>query len=59
MRHHFLKDHIQKRVISLEFVITEHQLADIITKQLTNDRFCGLRRNIDFLDANALKIVNA
>ena len=54
VRHHFLRDHIQKGDISLDFIGTEHQLADIFTKPLSNDRFRDIRRDIGFLDANAL-----
>ena len=32
IRHHFIKDHVQKCDIVLEFVNTLHQLADIFTK---------------------------
>lgn len=39
IRHHFLKDHVQKGNISLEFVASENQLADIFTKPLSWNDF--------------------
>ena len=32
IKHHFLRDHVQKGDITLEFVRTEDQLANILTK---------------------------
>ena len=46
IRHHFLRDHVQKGDVSIEFVSTENQLADIFTKPLSEDRFCILRREL-------------
>ena len=34
IRHHFLRDHVQNGGISLEFVNTNNQLANIFTKAL-------------------------
>ena len=38
IRHHFLRDHVQKGDIVLEFIDTTHQLADIFTKPLNEER---------------------
>ena len=50
IRPHFLRDHVKKGDIVLEFVNTDKQLADIFTKSLREDRFnfiCGeLRASI-------------
>ena len=35
IRHHFLRDHVQKGDITLEFVSTKDQLADIFIKPLS------------------------
>ena len=43
IRHHFLKDHVQKGHIELEFIISNFQLADIFTKPLNEERFCFIR----------------
>ena len=46
IRHHFLKDHAQKRDITLEFVRTEDQLAGIFTKPLNENQFANIRRKL-------------
>nr|CAN80699.1 hypothetical protein VITISV_000889 [Vitis vinifera] len=45
IRHHFLRDHAQKGDITLEFVSTKDQLADIFTKPLKI--IIGKRSNFD------------
>nr|KYP36007.1 Copia protein [Cajanus cajan] len=39
IRHHFLRDHVQKNDCVVEFVQTNKQLADIFTKPLPRERF--------------------
>ncbi|CAN1753150.1 Retrovirus-related Pol polyprotein from transposon TNT 1-94 [Linum perenne] len=59
IRHHFIRELIMKGDIVLNYVSTEDQLADILTKPLHADRFSKLRREIgmissadaDFLDS--------
>ena len=46
IRHHFIRDHVQKGDIVLSFVETDKQLADIFTKPLPEERFCILRREL-------------
>ena len=43
IRYHFLRDNVEKGNISLEFVESESQLADIFTKPLDRARFEKLR----------------
>ena len=43
IRHHFLRDHVQKGGILLEFVNINKQLTDIFTKLLSEDRFNFIR----------------
>ena len=50
IRHHFIRDHVQKGDIVLEFVDTLHQLADIFTKPLDKDRFCTIRRELGLMN---------
>ncbi|KAK2965965.1 hypothetical protein RJ640_018320 [Escallonia rubra] len=40
IRHHFLRDNVQKRLIELKKVGSEDQLADIFTKPLAESSFC-------------------
>ena len=46
IRHHFLRDHAQKGDITLEFVSTDDQLADIFTKPLSEEQFVDIRRQL-------------
>ncbi|CAL0305135.1 unnamed protein product [Lupinus luteus] len=54
IRHHFLRDHVQKGDCVLEFVETAKQLADIFTKPLPRDTFYTLRRELGILDEKYL-----
>ncbi|CAL0320016.1 unnamed protein product [Lupinus luteus] len=54
IRHHFLRDHVQKGDCVLEFVETSKQLADIFTKPLPRDTFYTLRRELGILDEKYL-----
>jgi hypothetical protein len=45
-RHHFLRDHVEKRDIEMRYIDTERQLADIFTKPLDTSRFAALRKEI-------------
>jgi hypothetical protein len=46
VRHHFLRDHVEKRDIEMRYIDTERQLADIFTKPLDASRFATLRGEI-------------
>ena len=46
IRHHFLRDHAQKDDITLKFVSTKDQLADIFTKPLSEEQFSDIRRQL-------------
>ncbi|GJU55781.1 hypothetical protein Tco_1229495 [Tanacetum coccineum] len=39
IRHHFIREHVEKGVVELYFVTTYYQLADIFTKALLRERF--------------------
>ncbi|XP_075499843.1 uncharacterized protein LOC142538405 [Primulina tabacum] len=46
IRHHFIRDLVDKGAIRMEFVRTENQLADIFTKPLDFERFSNLRKSL-------------
>nr|CAN60812.1 hypothetical protein VITISV_038721 [Vitis vinifera] len=46
IRHHFICDLVEDKVVSLEYVPTETQIADILTKPLDVSRFESLRKSI-------------
>ena len=54
IRHHFLRDHVQKGNCILEFVDTKNQLADIFTKPLPKENFFAIRRELGLIDLNNL-----
>ena len=54
IRHHFLRDHIQRGEIVLDFVSTEFQLADIFTKPLSDERFSFIRRELGMTNLNEI-----
>ncbi|GJY78789.1 hypothetical protein Tco_0484590 [Tanacetum coccineum] len=39
IRHHFIRDKVEKGVVELYFVTTDYQLLDIFTKALPRERF--------------------
>ncbi|GJU19913.1 retrovirus-related pol polyprotein from transposon TNT 1-94 [Tanacetum coccineum] len=42
IRHHFIKEQVERKVVELYFVETKYQLADIFTKALPRERFTTL-----------------
>ncbi len=46
LRYHFIRDQVNQKVITLEYVPTENQLADLFTKPLSTERFNMLVREI-------------
>ena len=55
IRHHFLRDHVQKGDCILEFVDTKNQLVDIFTKPLPKENFFAIRRELGLIDLNNLE----
>ena len=52
IRHHFLSDHVQKDDISLKFVRTNDELADIFTKPLNGESFDSIRFRLGMCNVN-------
>jgi len=46
IRHHFIRDLVEDKVVTLEHVTTEEQLADIFTKSLDVKQFERLRSKL-------------
>ena len=46
IRHHFLRDHVEKGDFELKFIDTNNQLTDIFTKPLSEDKFSSIRREL-------------
>nr|GEU32645.1 retrovirus-related Pol polyprotein from transposon TNT 1-94 [Tanacetum cinerariifolium] len=47
IRHHFIREQVEKGVVKLYFVTTDYQLADIFTKALPRERFKFLLPRLD------------
>lgn len=61
IRHHFIKQLVEENVVSLDYVKTDGQLADILTKPLDSKWFKYLRGGIGLctLSGNDLTCVGA
>ena len=46
IKHHFIRDYVQKGILCLKFIDTDHQWADIFTKPLAEDRFLFILKNL-------------
>ncbi|GKC24434.1 retrovirus-related pol polyprotein from transposon TNT 1-94 [Tanacetum coccineum] len=53
IRHHFLRDNVQKGNISVEKVSSEDNIADILTKALKREPFNLLRLGLGLMEPNA------
>jgi hypothetical protein len=51
IRYHFLRDHQQRGDITIKYVSTHNQLADIFTKPLDEMTFSKFRNELDVLDS--------
>jgi len=49
IRHHFLRENVEKGLIKLEFCQTDYQIADILTKPLQRDRYEKLRLELGLI----------
>ncbi|KAK2452140.1 putative mitochondrial protein [Trifolium repens] len=47
IKHHFIRDHVQKGTIDIQFIDTEHQWADIFTKPLAIERYDFIKKNLN------------
>jgi len=47
IKHHFIRDYVQKGILDIQFIDTEHQCADIFTKPLTVERFDFIKKNLN------------
>ena len=52
IRHHFLRDNVEKGLISMNFCTTEEQIADIFTKALAREQFERNRLELGMMKIN-------
>ena len=50
VRYHFIRDHVEKKNVRIEYVRTEKQIADIFTKPLSEARFIELRNELGMIE---------
>jgi hypothetical protein len=53
-RHHFLRDHVEKRDIKMRYIDTERQLTNIFIKPLDSSQFADLWEKIDICHSYGL-----
>ena len=46
IRNHFIRDLVERKIVCLEYILTERQNADIFTKPLDRNKFETLRQVI-------------
>ncbi|XP_050238426.1 secreted RxLR effector protein 161-like [Mercurialis annua] len=54
IRHHFIRDHVHKGDVVIEFIDTTNQFADIFTKLLNEDRMNFIIRELGMVDGSTL-----
>jgi hypothetical protein len=47
IKHHFIRDYVQKGILDIQFIDTGHQWADIFTKPLIVERFDFIKKNLN------------
>ncbi|KAK6160456.1 hypothetical protein DH2020_003837 [Rehmannia glutinosa] len=50
VRYHFIRDHVEKKDITLEYISTDKKLADILTKPLCESRFEELKHGLGLIE---------
>ena len=50
IRHHFIRDHVEKGDIELVHIDTKNQIADIFTKPLSTQQYLELRFKLGMLE---------
>ena len=47
IKHHFIRDYVQRGVLDIQFIDIVHQWADIFTKPLTEEIFEFIKKNLN------------
>ena len=50
IRHHFLREHVEKGDVAFKHVDSKNQLADIFTKPLVTESFVNIRGELGIID---------
>ena len=54
IKHHFIRDHVSNGDITLEFIDTNNQLADIFTMLLNKEMMNFIKRELGMIDGRIL-----
>ena len=49
IRHHFLRDNLEKKLVEMKFIGTSDKIADIFTKALNREPFESLRLQLGMI----------
>lgn len=49
IKHHFINEYVQKQILDIKFVDTNHQRIDIFVKSLSEDRLNFIKENLNIL----------
>jgi len=47
IKHHFIRDYVQKGILDIQFIDIEHQCTDIFTKPLIVEIFDFIKKNLN------------
>ena len=50
IRHHLIREYVQKGDVDLNFISIDSQLADIFTKPLHEDKFSYIRKELEMIN---------
>ena len=56
IRHHFIRDHVEKKDILIFFTPTAYQIADVLTKALPKARFVELRSELGLMNNPEVRV---
>ena len=56
IRHHFIRDHVEKKDVLIFFTPTAYQIADVLTKSLPKARFIELRAELGLMNNPEIKV---
>ena len=54
IRYHFIRDYVQRRAVALQYISTDEQVADILTKSLGRGKFIHFRDKLGVVKNNFL-----
>jgi kynurenine formamidase len=54
MRYHYIQDLVQRKTVKLQYIATNEQVVDILTKPLTSRQFVQLRGKLGVAENDSL-----